>query len=298
MLTQRIIIYAVLLVLSMPVGDLIAIEQSNDNNINFSTIKQFAELANASYQLSPQLRKPDLPEGYALTYSNNIPGLNVVYFLATNDADKKQIIAVRGTANVENALVDAALQLRLDKHTGIRLHNGFSQAALAIYDDIKPKLIKGYVINTTGHSLGGAIALILAMHMDVDQYTMGKIITFGQPKVSNIIGSDKFKHLNVTRVVTAKDLVPLVPPLDLTDFNNVDIYWHQGKEVILLPGIDYAVLEGSKSMLRATGFTREPLTGDNLTHHQMALYLRMIDKKIPTAKKVEFKNSLNLFNLF
>jgi len=34
------------------------------------------------------------------------------------------------------------------------------------------------------------------------------------------------------------------------DINNFDIYWHLGKEIVLLKGYDYAVLEGVKSMMR------------------------------------------------
>lgn len=297
MLTQRLIISVIFLVSVLPTGRVFAVEQPEQATISFARIKQFAELSHASYLIRSQY-EPYLPAGYILTHSNNMPGFNVVYFLATSDVDQSQIIVVRGTANEDNALVDAELQLLLDNHTGIRLHKGFSQAALAIYDDVKPRLNKEYSISTTGHSLGGAIALILAMHLDIDRYTIGQVITFGQPKVTNITGSDKFRHLNVLRVVTAKDLVPLVPPLDVTDINNIDIYWHQGKEVLLLPGTEYAVLEGITSMLRATKFTQEPLNEENLTDHQMALYLRLIDTKIPVARLVEFKVDLNLFNLF
>lgn len=295
---QRLKIHSALLLLMVLVGNVLAVEPPEKTPINFPLIKHYAEFSNASYMFGTEYGEPELPEGYILTYSKNIPVFNVVYFLATNNANKTQIIVVRGTANEYNALIDAALQLRPDEHTGIRLHNGFSQAALAIYEDVKPKLNKDYVVSTTGHSLGGAVALILAMHLDTDQYKIGQIITFGQPKVTDMTGSDKFQHLNVIRVVTPKDMVPLVPPLVVTDINNIEIYWHLGKEVILLPGIDYAVLEGVDSMLRATGFTQEPLSEDNLTDHQMALYLRMIDKKIPIARLVKFENSFNLFNLF
>ncbi|MDA3868897.1 MAG: lipase family protein, partial [Gammaproteobacteria bacterium] len=235
---------------------------------------------------------------YRLSHYSNIPEIEVSYFLVTDDVAKTQIIAVRGTSNVENAMVNAALKLTLDRHLGIRLHNGFSQSARAIYAEIKPLLKTDHVISVTGHSLGGAVALILAMHLDVDDFTVGKVITFGQPKVTNIAGTNAFKHLDVIRVVTPKDLVPLVPPFDPMDLYDLDIYWHSGRELILLADSTYALLEGVNSLLRATRFTQELLNDKNLQDHQMPLYMLLLDKKIPAASLVPFTNSFNLFNLF
>lgn len=270
----------------------------DSNSINFKDIKKYANLANAAYKTVNNLRKTRFVKYQSLTHHNLIPKIGISYFLTTNEATKTQIIAVRGTSNIENTLIDLSLKLILDKQTGVRLHEGFLQAAQAIYTDIKPQLKEGYLINTTGHSLGGAVALILAMYLDSNKIKIGQVITFGQPKVTNITGTYKFQHLNVIRVVMPKDLVPLVPLIDPMDINDLDIYWHLGKEIILLSGNSYAVVEGISSMLRATKFTQEPLSEKNFRNHQMSHYLTMLNKKIPTARLVVFKNSLNLFNLF
>ncbi|HEY9050910.1 MAG TPA: lipase family protein [Gammaproteobacteria bacterium] len=282
----------------MTTGKAFATTESSPNSINFSVIKEYAGFSNATYKTETQIREFSSLKKYTLTHYSNIPEIEISYFLATNDTAKTQIIAVRGTSNIENAIVDIALKLTPDKLAGVRIHNGFSQAAQAIYKEIKPQLKTDYVISTTGHSLGGAVALILAMYLDIDKFNIGQVITFGQPKVTNIGGANKFQGLNIIRVVTPKDLVPLVPPLDPVDINNIDIYWHLGKEVLLLPENTYAILEGMSSMLRATRFTQEPLNENNLANHQMSLYLQLIDKKITHSKQVPFKNSLNLFNLF
>ena len=92
--------------------------------------------------------------------------------------------------------------------------------------------------------------------------------------------------------------MPLTPPFDPLDIQNLDVYWHAGKEVILLPGTQYAILEGTNSMLRATKFTQKLLSEDNLNHHQMSLYLEMIKAKTKTSELVPYKTDLNLFNLF
>lgn len=279
-------------------GNAPASTEQTQKPVSFSEINKYANFSNAVYQTSPTIDKISALKNYKISRYNNIPGLEISYFFATNEVTKSQVIAVRGTSNIENALVDIALELTTDKQTGTRLHNGFSQTAQAIYSEIKSQIKTNYVINTTGHSLGGAVALILAMYLDTDNFNVGKVVTFGQPKVTNIAGANKFQHLNIVRVVTPKDLVPLVPPFDPVDLNNLDIYWHAGKEVILLPDATYAITEGVESMMRAIKFTQEPLTERNLQNHQMSLYLDMVAKKIPSAKLVPFKSSFNLFNWF
>ncbi|MCW8955735.1 MAG: lipase family protein [Gammaproteobacteria bacterium] len=279
-------------------SNVLASTQSEKNSINFREIKEYANFASAAYLTAAKIREPGQLKNYTLTHYGHIPEIEIAYFLATNNLSKTQIISVRGTSNIENAIIDVAVQLISDKHAGVRLHDGFSQAAQAIYNEIKPRIKADYIISTTGHSLGGAVALILAMYLDVDNYKVGQVTTFGQPKVTNITGANKFQHLNIIRVVTEKDLVPLVPPFDPVDINNIDIYWHTGKEVILMADSTYAILHGMNSMMRATRFTQQPLNEKNLEHHQMTLYLTLLDKKIPSARLVPFKNSFNLFNLF
>lgn len=301
MLIRRSFNYTLLtLILALMVSPpkALASAQTKQVTINFSEIKTHAIFSNAAYQPVPEIHKLSSSKSHTLTHHSNIPEIEIFYYLITNDVSKTQTIAIRGTANIENAIIDMALELTADKHTGIRLHNGFLQAAQAIYKEIKPLLRSDYVINTTGHSLGGAAAVVLAMHLDIDKFSIGKVVTFGQPKVTNITGANKFKHLNIIRVVTPKDLVPLVPPFDPMDINNLDIYWHLGKEIILLTDNTYAILEGINSMIRATKFTQEPLNENNLKNHQMVEYMGLIDKKVASAELVPFKNSLNIFNWF
>lgn len=266
--------------------------------VNFTQLIEAAEFANAAYLPEAQIVELIRPAKYSLTQYHTLPESQVSYFIATNDHSKTQLVSVRGTSNVENAIVDIALKLALDEHTGLRLHAGFSSAAKQVYADLRPFLKKDYIINTTGHSLGGAVALILAKYLDRDQYRVGQVITFGQPKVTNLAGTKAYQHLRIIRVVTPLDLVPLVPPFDPLDINNLDIYWHSGQEVLLLEDTGYSLLEGINSMLRTTKFTQKRLTQDNLENHRMALYLELLNKKKLASELVPYKNSFNLFNLF
>jgi hypothetical protein len=75
------------------------------------------------------------------------------------------------------------------------------------------------------------VAVILAIYLDVDGYTVSGVTTFGQPKVTDRSGADKFKHIPITRVVNEMDMVPLVPHSEATLLELPGIYWHLGEEI-------------------------------------------------------------------
>ncbi len=273
-------------------------DDTSKDPARFKTLYEYALIANAAYQSKHEIEKILSARGYTLTAYRQMPGYEVSYFLATNDTLKQQILSVRGTSNIENALVDVAIKLLLNEHTGNKLHHGFATSADSIYNSVKPELNKNYRINTTGHSLGGAAALVLAMYLDADGYDVGKVVTFGQPKVTNIAGSRQFSHLDVTRVVTPKDIVPLVPPLDPMNIKSMDIYWHLGTEVVLQEGNTYSELEGLNSMMRATDFLNEMVTEKNLQHHFMSVYINSLTPKLVNAKRVPYENDFSIYDWF
>ncbi len=275
-----------------------ALSANESESVNFTEIQKQAIFANAAYQSEDKIRALIESGNYRLTLYHTIPDIQISFFLATNELTRTQIISVRGTSNIENAMVDISLKLMVDESTGVHLHEGFSFAAKQVYKELKPLLKPDYKINLTGHSLGGAVALILGIYLDAYQFNIEQVVTFGQPKVTNISGTNKIQHINVIRIVTPFDLVPLVPPFDPLDISNLDVYWHAGKEIVLLADTQYAILEGADSMLRATRFTQKPLTEDNLKNHQMPLYLEMIRAKTKSSKLVPYQTDLNLFNLF
>ncbi|NOQ89019.1 MAG: lipase family protein [Gammaproteobacteria bacterium] len=265
---------------------------------DFSHWLNAAYIAEATYKTESDIEKALISQGYKLQQYKQLEGFTVGYVIATNDQTKQHIIAVRGTSNIENIIVDAAFVLVPDKLTGIDIHQGFLLSARDIYQKILPDINPEYKINTIGHSLGGAAAIILAMMLDAQGYSVGEVITFGQPKVTNISGSRKFKHLNVKRLVTPKDIVPLVPPIDPMDLMKLSIFWHQGTEIILYKNNQYSVLNGINSMLRMSDFLNDMPSKQHLSNHFMTTYIAHLKTKLRSAEQIVFKSDFKLSDWF
>lgn len=126
------------------------------------------------------------------------------------------LIAVRGTYElIADGLRDAdALQVPFKEGEG-QVHRGFYQAAkkaerfAASYLD---KFYAGQKILICGHSLGGAVALLLAemLRRDPEGYTL-QLYTYGAPRAGDtsfVKGAESLVHY---RMVNHNDPVPSVP---------------------------------------------------------------------------------------
>jgi hypothetical protein len=166
----------------------------------------------------------------------SISQVNVL--IEADHTNKIQWIAVRGSSNFKNWILDVEyIQSRRtedcpDDHLDISLHSGFHKAADEVYQLILPHLRQDYQTRITGHSLGGAIAVILMILLQRQGYSIEKCITFGQPKVTNADGAKSLQQLPLLRVVNHEDIVPCLPPTTL--FSELQgNYEHFGSEVIL-----------------------------------------------------------------
>ncbi len=270
----------------------------NFNSTDFSRWLDAAYIAEAIYHSKSEIEDTLASQGYKIQQYNKLQGFSVVYTLATNTQTKNHIIVVRGTANAENFIVDMAFTLVPDEITGINIHQGFLLSAQGIYQQILAELKPGYTIKTIGHSLGGAAAIIVAMMLEAKGYPIAEVITFGQPKVTNISGSRKYKNLNVKRLVTPKDIVPLLPPLDPLDMMNLSIFWHQGTEILLFKNQQYAVLTGTDSMFRASDFLNDVPSERHLKDHFMTTYVNHLKTKLSATKEIKFTSDFKLSDWF
>lgn len=136
-------------------------------------------------------------------------------FLAKLKADDGHepmlILAFRGT-EAEYADIKADLKADLiPDSNGDRVHRGFFDAFNAVKPEIDKDLKehRDLPVYITGHSLGGALAILATKYLASD--SLGACYTFGGPRVGDSHFSDSIKT-PIYRVVNAADGVPRIPP--------------------------------------------------------------------------------------
>ncbi len=100
------------------------------------------------------------------------------------------------------------------------VHTGFEQASKELWDqlDSHTKLLEGPALYFAGHSLGGALAVLLARTAKNAGMPVRGVYTFGMPRVGGPKFADRYNDGlgDVTfRLAYGKDLVSRVPPTDL-----------------------------------------------------------------------------------
>ena len=246
--------------------------------INFTELEYYAKRSNSAYDEIEVIER-DYP---LTTRAVTVPSVDIRYFIETDTAAREQTLSIRGTAERPNVWEDVEVALVRDSRLGIRLHRGFQRDATAIYADATPYLRKDYALRITGHSLGGAVAAILAEYYAKDGYRVERLVTFGQPRVSTRKTPQDSDGLlaRTTRVVNEMDVVPMIPP-----YSVIRNYRHFPPEVILLKGPDYVYLpEHDAARLSVSDFWRNASTLSAKDHH-MDGYLANIRSKVANGSR-------------
>lgn len=251
--------------------------------INFEEINWYAQRAAIAYQPEAEIRKA-FPNTVLVASPDNS---EVQYFLEVDHARRQQIIAIRGTDNLRNVREDADYVESRNSKLGIYVHRGFDEDAYQIFNAILPRLDKSYTLIVTGHSLGAAISTILMMYLHEEGFELGQSINFGQPKVTNHDGVQKYRLLPLLRVADENDLVPLVPPTDLLDSIHGP-YEHLGPELILLKGKYYTYQSHHQVEENSVDSFWHNLGDESVSDHFMKNYLHNIASKLNGAKAVSF----------
>ena len=139
-------------------------------------------------------------------------------FLAKRDTDRIAVLAFRGTEANSWEDVKTDLDARFYKgRNGVKLHTGFRDAYNQVSKrvaDAVDRLPDGYSLYITGHSPGGALAVIAARELERD--SLAACYTFGSPRVGNEEFGEEIRT-PIYRIVNAADGVPRVPPSWLID---------------------------------------------------------------------------------
>jgi len=253
--------------------------------VDFEELYAFAGRANTAYASEATIHS-----SYPATIRVSSPAKeDVLYFLEQDARARTQYIAVRGTVDKRNFSEDLSIGLRDDRAIDIPVHAGFDAVAEAIYVDLKPYLKPGYKTYLTGHSLGGAIAALLAVYLTEDGHNVVRVVTFGQPRFTTAVGVERLGSLPILRVVDENDMVPMLPPAT-SRHPNYGPYEHVGPEIILLEGPRYVYLPSHDANRIAIGeFWRSAAFAD-LPDHKMDKYLLRLSTKRKDAVVVAYND--------
>jgi hypothetical protein len=274
-------------------------QSESTKEVRWTDVHWYANLAANVYK-----SKEVIHETYGTDFSVYINEINEIrYIVLTDDSTKSHYVSIRGTANSHNAMQDINFFKDKSKRLGINIHTGFHRTAEMIADDLLNRLKEDYKVVVTGHSLGGAAAVVVSWYLDYANFNVGECITFGQPKVTDSHGNRKMRDkIKLTRVVNETDVVPLVPPTGTHRHR----YAHTGTLIKLLDDGKFCHLQEPDSLnFGVNSFwlfaARESFSfyeiGKELPDHYMTSYLTNM-KKCASNKtgEVLWKDRLQYIN--
>ena len=249
--------------------------------VDFEQIYFFAQAASDAYAAQATIRDRHPGVSWIAT-----PGhVNVLYFVQTDHARQQHVVSVRGTVDDTNWQLDKDTHGAFDKQAGVLLHRGFHKVAQAIHADLRNQINPTYRTYFTGHSLGGAVAAILATYLDRQGYSVGGVYTFGQPKFTNTEGVRRFTHLPMLRVVYQNDAVAMLP--DKVASGNGK-FAHVGPEVVLLSGPYFSFLDESEAARKSIGSFGRGISYASLPDHKIKWYLQGVRDKLQASQPVPY----------
>lgn len=129
--------------------------------------------------------------------------------------DSHAVLSFRGTEPVtlQNWLTVMVMQLIRSRHYQGRVHRGFSYALERVWNKLNPlldRLPQDKPLFLTGHSMGGALAVLAACRLVSQGRAPVAVYTYGAPRIGDLDFCASYK-LPTYRLVNRLDLVPELP---------------------------------------------------------------------------------------
>jgi triacylglycerol lipase len=204
---------------------------------------------------------------------------------ACYDINASEIFIVfRGTEpnEMKDLLADAKAWRKPAREKGL-VHFGFAQALDKVYDNIvrwidEQKLDGERKITCTGHSLGAALATIMASRLDANE-----LYTFGSPRVGNRAFVKEMKNDNIIhyRFVNNNDIVTKVPfPIRFVHHGELVYINHHGNIRKMTPWQRFKDQWRGRARALAKG---QPF--DGIFDHSMDLYFQKVQNVFIQSQK-------------
>jgi predicted lipase len=130
-------------------------------------------------------------------------------------------ISFRGSADIKNWIYNLnTVIVNYPGCSGCQVHQGFYSAYTGVAPLVRTmvssllSLYRGAKLVITGHSLGGAMAVLCSLDMKEIHGKVDYVYTYGQPRVGNQNFANFYQTqiANAFRVINYADMVPHVPP--------------------------------------------------------------------------------------
>lgn len=205
--------------------------------------------------------------------------------------NERLIVAFRGTEpeNLSDWFTDVKIELERTEWRNARVHQGFYTTLNSIWQqlcaDIFSLRTQSQPIDFTGHSLGGALALLAAARFayeETEQRQMiGEIYTFGQPRTGDGNFTQCVQDLfprNYFRFVNDLDAVAHLPPEGITAYRHAGTLFHFNHKQVLEcnPVYSLGMLDGMAGVVLDIMNQRE--LQEPLEDHRIHQYTILLEK--------------------
>jgi hypothetical protein len=254
-----------------------------------ATALSLSQLSALAYEDPDVIRKVIEDGGMKLAWFEN-EETDTQAFVAWDD--EVSVLVFRGTAEAKDWLTDLnADKVPYGSHSAAVLpfiattyvHEGFWKAWCSVRDEILDYFVRIYAqerkILVTGHSLGGALALIAAHQLSIEMRHRGsvRLYTFGQPRVLNEsgVGEANLLLLGYHRFVHNNDVVARVPAWGFAHGGRLNHFDHTGR-LYLDPFAWIVWCDRILGRIRSRRLNPFKWTTDGIDDHSMDRYVELV----------------------
>lgn len=231
----------------------------NGGGFSWRAALSLASASKLAYRDSDAVRQV-VEEDWGLNMSTFVQAGGTQGFVAQSHS--AVLVAFRGTEELADWLANMNISAETVPYG--KVHRGFHDAYMLVAEAVKPLVLEAAnqskSLVFTGHSLGGALAMLLAMDLP-DHVDVAGLYTFGQPKTASNKASEAIsaRHGHAYhRFVNDQDVVARIPP----NFTHAGTLFH----------FDY-----SGTLIEVSGEFEDAATGvDDFTEDEFAKLQRQI----------------------